>query len=90
MRYTGGLLGGSWLSAFASDVNNGKIDGSWLVANFDSLNPGNWLWGKQYEIYSNVDTEAKRYLDFEKWWGDFIELNGDELQSSITFSSGIS
>jgi hypothetical protein len=80
MRYTGGLLGGSWLTAFTSDLSNGKVDGAWLVANFDNLNPGNWLWGKQYEIYSNIDTEAKRYLGFENWWGDFIELNGDELQ----------
>ena len=28
----------------------------------------------------HVDTDAERYLEFEKWWGDFIQLNGDELQ----------
>ena len=48
--------------------------------NFDILNPGNWLWGKQCEDYTHVDTDAERYLNFEKWWGDFIQLNGDELQ----------
>jgi Protein of unknown function (DUF3141) len=80
MRYTGGLLGGSWLTALTSDLGYGKFDGAWLVQNFDSLSPANWLWGKQYEVYANVDKGGERYLEFEKWWGDFIELNGDELQ----------
>jgi hypothetical protein len=44
------------------------------------LNPANWLWGKQYDVWTHVDTDAARYLEFEKWWGDFIQLNGDELQ----------
>ena len=80
MRYSGGLLGGSWLTAMTSDLGNGKFDGAWLILNFDSLNPANWLWGKQYEVYADIDTGAERYLRFEKWWGDFIQLNGDELQ----------
>ena len=80
MRYSGGLLGGSWLTTMTSDLGSGKFDGTWLILNFDSLNPANWLWGKQYEVYSNVDAGAARYLKFEKWWGDFIELNGDEMQ----------
>jgi hypothetical protein len=80
MRYSGGLLGGSWLTAMTSDLGNGIFDGTWLVLNFDNLGPANWLWGKQYQLYSEVDTDGERYLDFEKWWGDFIQLNGDELQ----------
>ncbi len=80
MRYAGGLLGGSWLTEMTSDLGNGKFDGAWLVMNFDSLGPANWLWGKQYDVYANVDTSGQRYVAFEKWWGDFIELNGDELQ----------
>jgi hypothetical protein len=80
MRYTGGLLGGSWLTAMTSDLGNGKIDGTGLILNFDSLNPANWLWGKQYEVYANIDTGGERYLEFETWWGDFIQLGGDELQ----------
>ena len=64
----------------ASDLGNGKIDGTALILNFDILNPANWLWGKQYDVYTHVDTDAERYLKFEKWWGDFIQLNGDELQ----------
>ena len=46
MRYSGGLLGGSWLTAMMSDLGNGKIDGTGLILNFDMLNPGNWLWGR--------------------------------------------
>jgi hypothetical protein len=80
MRYAGGLLGGSWLTAMSSDLGNGKIDGTGLILNFDILRPANWLWGKQYEVYTHVDFDAQRYLQFEKWWGDFIQLNGEELQ----------
>ena len=80
MRYAGGLLGGSWLTALTGDLGKGKFDGTNLVLNFDSLNPANWLWGKQYEVYTTIDTGAERFLEFEKWWGDFIELNGDEMQ----------
>ena len=80
MRYSGGLLGGSWLTAMTSDLGNGKFDGTGLILNFDMLNPANWLWGKQYEVYTHIDTDAERYLEFEKWWGDFIQLTGDELQ----------
>jgi len=80
MRYSGGMCGGSWLSAMTSDLGHGKFDGTNLVLNFDELGPANWLWGKQYEIYSNIDTGGERYLEFEKWWGDFIDLRGDELQ----------
>ena len=80
MRYSGGLSGGSWLTALTSDLGNGKFDGTGLIQNFDNLNPAYSLWGKQYEVYTSVDTGAERYLEFEKWWGDFIELSGDELQ----------
>jgi len=80
MRYSGGLLGGSWLTAMASDLGMGKIDGTALIQNFDTLNPASSLWNKQYEVYTHVDTDGERYLKFEKWWGDFVQLNGDELQ----------
>lgn len=80
MRYSGGLLGGSWLNALTGDLGKGKIDGTGLILNFDNLNPAYWLWGKQYDVYANIDTDAERYLKFENWWGDFIELNGGEMQ----------
>ncbi len=80
MRYAGGMAGGSWMTALVSDFGHGQFDGTWLVLNFDKLGPANWLWSKQYDVYANVDTDGERYAAFEKWWGDFIHLNGDELQ----------
>jgi hypothetical protein len=80
MRYTGGLLGGSWLTALAGDLGRGKFDGAWLVQNFESQNPANTLWSKQYNLYSKIDTEAPRYLEFERWWGGHVDLNADEIQ----------
>ena len=80
MRYSGGLLGGSWLTALSSDLGAGKFDGAWLVQNFESQNPSNTLWSKQYNVYSRVDTEADRYLEFERWWGAHVNLNAEEIQ----------
>jgi hypothetical protein len=80
MRYSGGLLGGSWLTAFASDLGAGKFDGAWLVQNFENQNPANTLWSKQYNLYSKIDTEAPRYLGFERWWGGHVNLNAEEIQ----------
>jgi pimeloyl-ACP methyl ester carboxylesterase len=80
MRYTAGLLGGSWLTALMSDLGNGKFDGAWLVANFENLNPANTLWTKHYNLYAKIDTEAPRYLEFERWWGGHILLNAEEMQ----------
>ena len=80
MRYSGGLLGGSWLTALTSDLGHGKFDGAWLVQNFENQNPANTLWTKQYNLYSKIDTEAPRYLGFEKWWGGHVNLNAEEIQ----------
>ncbi len=80
MRYSGGLLGGSWLTALASDLGHGKFDGAWLVQNFENQNPANTLWSKQYNLYSKIDTEALRYLGFERWWGGHVNLNAEEIQ----------
>jgi len=80
MRYSGGLLGGSWLTALVSDLGHGKFDGAWLVQNFENQNPANTLWSKQYNLYSKIDTEAPRYLGFERWWGGHVNLNAEEIQ----------
>jgi hypothetical protein len=80
MRYSGGLLGGSWLAALFGDLGHGKFDGAWLVQNFENLNPANTLWSKQHDLYSKIDTEAERYLGFERWWGGHVNLNAEEIQ----------
>ena len=80
MRYTGGLLGGSWSTAMMGDLGNGKFDGAWIVSNFESLNPANTYWTKQYNLYAKIDTEPPRYLEFEQWWGGHVLLNAAEMQ----------
>jgi pimeloyl-ACP methyl ester carboxylesterase len=80
MRYTGGLLGGTWITALMGDLGCGKFDGAWLVSNFESLNPSNTLWTKHYNLYSKIDSEAPRYLEFEEWWGGHVLLNAEEMQ----------
>ncbi len=80
MRYCGGLLGGSWLTALTGDLGQGKFDGAWLVQNFENQNPANTLWSKPYNLYSKIDTEAPRYLGFERWWGGHVNMNAEEMQ----------
>ncbi|WP_075881139.1 DUF3141 domain-containing protein [Vreelandella massiliensis] len=80
MRYTGGMTGGSWITAFTSDLGHGLFDGAWLVQNFERLNPANTYWKKQYNLFANIDNEAHRYLEFERWWGGHVMLGGEEIQ----------
>ena len=80
LRYLGGVLGGTWLTALSGDLGKGIFDGANLVANFESLNPANTYWSKAYNVYSKVDTESARFLDFETWWGGPILLNAEEMQ----------
>jgi poly(3-hydroxyalkanoate) synthetase len=63
-----------------SDLAAASLDGAWLVQNFGNMNPSNTLWTKQYNVYSKVDTEADRYLEFERWWGGHVNLNAEEIQ----------
>lgn len=81
MRYLGGLLGGTWLTALTGDLGDGIFDGAHLIANFESMHPSNTWWAKPYNVYANVDTEAERFLEFEKWWGSPVLLNAEEMQT---------
>ncbi|MBH2038182.1 MAG: DUF3141 domain-containing protein [Pseudomonadales bacterium] len=83
MRYTGGLLGGGWMARLGSDLGNDRFDGTWLVSNFESLDPANSWWGKYYHLFSEVDSEAPRFLDFERWWGSPTLLNGEEIEMIV-------
>jgi pimeloyl-ACP methyl ester carboxylesterase len=80
LRYLGGVMGGTWMTALAGDLGNGIFDGADLVRNFESMNPANTLWKKPYNVYSKVDTEAARFLEFETWWGSPVLLNAGEMQ----------
>ena len=80
MRYAGGMLGGTWLASFVSDLGAGIFDGAYLVENFENLNPANTFWDKYYNLYANVDTEPPRFLEFERWWGGFFLMNREEIE----------
>jgi pimeloyl-ACP methyl ester carboxylesterase len=80
MRYSGGLLGGSWLASFTADLGNGVFDGAHLVQNFENLNPANTFWDKYYHLFANIDDEGARFLEFERWWGGFYLLNREEIE----------
>jgi pimeloyl-ACP methyl ester carboxylesterase len=80
MRYAGGLVGGAWLSLLASDLGGGKFDGAHLVQNFENLNPANTLWDKYYRLFDDIDCEAPRFLEFERWWGGFYLMNEEEIR----------
>jgi hypothetical protein len=80
MRYLGGMLGGTWLTALAGDLGHGKFDGANLVANFEQLNPANTYWTKPYNVWAKIDTEPERFLEFETWWGSPVLLNAGEMQ----------
>jgi pimeloyl-ACP methyl ester carboxylesterase len=80
MRYSGGLMGGTWLASLTSDLGDGVFDGAHLVENFERLNPANTFWDKYYHLYANVDTETPRFLEFERWWGGFYLMNREEIE----------
>jgi pimeloyl-ACP methyl ester carboxylesterase/tellurite resistance protein len=84
MRYRGGLAGGSWMNSLLSDLGNGKFDGAHLVTNFESLNPANTIWTKNYNVYSQIDTEEERFLKFEKWWGGFFMMTAEEIHFIVS------
>lgn len=80
MRYLGGWWGGTWADRMMSDMGGGIFDAAWLVANFDNLNPANTLWTKPYTVWANPEQQKDRYLQFERWWSDFVLLRGEEMQ----------
>lgn len=83
LRYLGGLAGGGWPVNFLSDLGRDHFDGAWLVQNFEALNPANTWWTKYYHLFAHIDTEVQRFLDFEKWWGGFVQLTGEEMRAIV-------
>ncbi|MDO9316243.1 MAG: DUF3141 domain-containing protein [Burkholderiaceae bacterium] len=83
MRYSGGSLGGAWLASMTSDLAGGRFDGANLVENFEKLNPANTLWSRHFKLWANVDTEAERFLEFERWWGGYFRMSGAEIETIV-------
>jgi pimeloyl-ACP methyl ester carboxylesterase len=80
MRYVGGIVGGVTPALLMADLGNGRFDGANLVLNFENLNPGNSLWEKYYDVFADVEGQAGRYLDFERWWSGFYFMNEQEIR----------
>src|SRR6516165_3426826 len=60
IRYSGGLLGGSWLTAFTGDLGHGKFDGAWLVQNFvDELFVGNNLGAGRIQTSDGIAVDLR-------------------------------
>jgi hypothetical protein len=83
MRYSGATLGGAWLAAMTADLAGGRFDGAHLVENFEKLNPANTLWTRHFRLWSEVDTEAERFLEFERWWGGYFRMTGAEIETIV-------
>lgn len=79
MRYSGGMLGGSWTSSLSADLGHGLFDGANLVDNFENLDPANTFWKKPYRLYSKIDTEIERYLGFDRWWTGHFLMTRQEI-----------
>ncbi|KTD53901.1 DUF3141 domain-containing protein [Legionella quateirensis] len=83
MQLLGGLLGGVWLTRFITDLNDGILDGAWLVQNFELLNPTTAIWDKYHHLFDAVDTERERFLDFEHWWNGFYHFSTEEITATV-------
>lgn len=80
MRYLGGIYGGILPALILSDVGHGHFDGANLVLNFETMQPGSTWWQRHYDAFATIDTEAERYLDFERWWSGFYFMSEAEIR----------
>jgi pimeloyl-ACP methyl ester carboxylesterase len=80
MRYNAGVLGGTWIPMFLSDIGGGTFDGAHLVQNFELLNPGRTLLRKYTDLFRDIDQGDEAFLEFETWWGGFFLLNEAEIR----------
>ncbi|MES2192957.1 MAG: DUF3141 domain-containing protein [Pseudomonadota bacterium] len=80
LRYFGGIVGGAVPALITCDLGGGKFDGANLVQNFEQLNPGKTWFRKNFDLFANVDQEAERFLEFERWWSGFYLMNESEIR----------
>src|SRR5579885_2371201 len=83
MQLIGGLSGGVWLTRLLADLNDGTFDGAWLVQNFELLNPTTAIWDKYDRLFSEIDTERERFLDFEHWWNGWYKFSEEEITATV-------
>ncbi|HDR9037949.1 TPA: DUF3141 domain-containing protein [Burkholderia contaminans] len=82
MRIAGGLVGGAWLTHLLADMDAGRFDGAWLAANFENLKP-EAVWDKYANLFTHIDTERERFLEFERWWNGFYFLSREEILAIV-------
>lgn len=80
MRYNAGVLGGTWIPMFLSDLGGGIFDGAHLVQNFELLNPARTLFRKYTDLFRDIDKGDAAFLEFEKWWGGFFLMTEAEIK----------
>lgn len=79
MRTMGALTGGAWAAHLLADLGDGRFDGAWLAQNFENLQPEKAIWEKYAELFSRIDTERDRFLEFERWWTGYYKLSREEI-----------
>jgi hypothetical protein len=82
MRIAGGVVGSAWLAHFLADLDDGRFDGAWLVQNFEGLKP-EAVWEKYAHLFSEIDSERERFLEFERWWNGFYFIGREEILAII-------
>ncbi len=82
MRTAAGFTGGAWLVHWLADLGDGRFDGAWLVANFENLKP-EAVWDKYAGLFTDVDAERDRFLQFERWWSGFYLLSREEILAIV-------
>jgi len=80
MRYSGGLLGGTWLTALAGTLETASSTAQPMP--FESMHPAILL-EEAYHIYQ-TSTSNRRFLEFEKWWGCPVLMNPRKCSTSPT------
>jgi hypothetical protein len=83
MRIAGGLTGGVWATRFLADLGDGRFDGAWLAQNFETLKPAKAIWEKYANLFTRVDSERERFLEFERWWGGYYWLSREEIVATV-------
>ena len=83
MRLAGGLTGGVWAARLMADLSGGQFDGAWLAHNFEQLDPGHALFGKYKALFARPEAERERFVDFERWWGEYCFLTREEIVSIV-------
>jgi hypothetical protein len=79
MRIMGAFVGGTWAAHMAADLGDGRFDGASLAQNFENLQPEKAIWEKYVDLFTNVDGERERFLEFERWWNGFYTLSREEI-----------